>query len=325
MDRFESMSVLLAVVEAGSLSGGGRKLGMPLASVSRKISELEAHLKARLLTRSTRQLTLTDAGRDYIVACRRILEDLNDAERAASGEYSAPRGELIITAPIVFGRLHVLPIAIEFINAYPEVDVRLALGDRVVNLLEDHVDLAVRISELADSSLIATRIGSIRRVVCGSPAYFAAHGVPRSPIELSSHACVTFAALMAAGPWTFEVNGADVTVPVRSRLAVNTAEAAVDAATAGVGVTRVLSYQMEEARRAGLLQVVLQEFEPEPLPVSLVYSSQGRLPQKMRAFLDFAAPRLRQRIDVGTTARNAVANRHTSSPSRARRKSRRPQ
>jgi len=160
MNRLESMSVLLTVVEAGSLSAAGRKLGMPLATVSRKLSELETHLKARLLTRSTRQLSLTDAGRAYVAACKRILEDLNEAERAASGEYSAPRGDLVVTAPIVFGRLHVLPVTAGFLKAYPEVDVRLVLGDRIINLLENHVDLAVRIGELPDSSLSATRVGT---------------------------------------------------------------------------------------------------------------------------------------------------------------------
>ncbi len=298
MDRFESMAVLLTVTQAGSLSAAGRKLGMPLATVSRKISELEVHVKARLLSRSTRQLTLTDAGRDYVVACKRILEDVNEAERAASGEYSAPKGDLIITAPIVFGRLHVLPITTEFLKAYPEVNVRLVLGDRVVNLLEDHVDLAVRIGELPDSSLIATRIGMIRRVVCGSPTYFAERGAPKSPSDLSAHQCVTFEALMSPDSWIFKVNGADVSVPIHSRLMVNTAEAAIDAAISGVGVTRVLSYQIEGARRADLLDVTLREFEPAPIPVSLVYTSQVRFPLKLRAFLDFAAPRLRERMNM---------------------------
>jgi DNA-binding transcriptional LysR family regulator len=298
MDRFESMTVLLAAVEAGSLSAAGRKLGMPLATVSRKVSELEAHLKARLLSRSTRQLALTDAGRDYVVACKRILEDMSEAERAASGEYSAPRGELVITAPIVFGRLHVVPVISEFLKAYPDVDVRLVLGDRIVNLLEDQVDLAVRIGELPDSSLIATRVGTIRHVVCGSPAYFAEYGAPTSPSELSAHRCITFTALMSPNAWTFDASGANVSVRVRSRLTVNTAEAAIDAAVSGVGVTRVLSYQIEGAKRAGLLRVVLEEFEPAPIPVSVVYTGQGRLPQKLRAFLDFAAPRLREQIGV---------------------------
>jgi len=297
MDRFESMTVLLTAVEAGSLSAAGRRLGMPLATVSRKVSELETHVKARLLSRSTRKLALTDAGRDYVVACKRILEDVNEAERAASGEYSAPRGELIVTAPIVFGRLHVLPVTTEFLAAYPEVAVRLVLGDRVVNLLEDQVDLAVRIGELPDSSLIATRVGTIRRVVCGSPAYFAAHGTPESPHALGAHKCVTFAALMSADSWVFKVDGVDVSVPVHSRLIVNTAEAAIDAAISGVGVTRVLSYQIDQASRAGLLDRVLRDFEPAPLPISLVYAGHARLPVKLRAFLDFATPRLRERVE----------------------------
>ena len=292
------MAVLLAVVEAGSLSAAGRKLGMPLATVSRKISELESHIKTRLLSRSTRRLTLTDAGRDYVVACQRILEDVNEAERAASGEYTEPKGDLIITAPIVFGRLHVLPVTTEFLRAYPEVNVRLVLGDRVVSLLEDNIDLAVRIGNLPDSSLIATRVGTIRRVVCGSPKYFAEHGTPKSPRELSTHQCVTFAAPMAPDSWIFKVNAAEVSVPIHSRLVVNTAEAAIDAAISGVGVTRVLSYQIDAARRADLLNVILRKFEPVPMPVSLVYTSQKRVPLKLRAFLDFAAPRLRERLNA---------------------------
>lgn len=296
MNRLESMSVLLAVVESGSLSAAGRKLGMPLATVSRKLSDLETHLKARLLKRSTRQLSLTDAGRDYVAACRRILEDLGEAERAASGEYRSPRGELVVTAPIVFGRLHVLPVAAGFLEAHPEVDVRLVLGDRIINLLEDHVDLAVRIGELPDSRLAATRVGAVGRVVCASPAYLAARGAPKSPADLAAHACVTFDSLLPPHSWTFRAGSADLPVPIRSRLAVNTAEAAIDAAIAGVGVTRVLSYQIEDAVRSGSLRVLLREFEPAPVPVSLVFAGEGRLPQKLRAFIDYAAPRLRERM-----------------------------
>jgi len=296
MNRLESMSVFLTVVEAGSLSAAGRKLGMPLATVSRKLSDLEAHLKARLLTRSTRQLSLTDAGRAYVAACKRILEDLNEAERSASGEYSAPRGELVVTAPIVFGRLHVLPVIAGFLEAYPEVDVRLVLGDRVINLLEEHVDLAVRIGELPDSSLSATRVGAIGRVVCASPGYLAARGTPSAPGELGAHQCITFETLLSPASWTFNAGGTELSVTIHSRLTVNTAEAAVEAAIAGVGVTRVLSYQVEDAVRAGLLNVVLREFEPAPVPVSLVFTSQKRLPLKLRAFLDYAVPRLRERM-----------------------------
>jgi len=186
MNRLESMTVLLAVLDAGSLSAAGRKLGMPLPTVSRKLSELETHLKARLLTRSTRRLTLTDTGRTYAAACRRILDEIHEAERAAAGEYSEPRGELVVTAPVVFGRLHVLPVLSEFLKVYPEVNVRLPLGDRVFNLVEDHVDLALRVGPLPDSGLTTTRLGTIRRVVCASPAYLAECGTPRIPQD-SAH------------------------------------------------------------------------------------------------------------------------------------------
>jgi DNA-binding transcriptional LysR family regulator len=296
MDRLESMSTLVAAVEAGSLSAAARKLGMPLATVSRKVSELEAHLRTRLLNRTSRRLTLTDAGRSYVAACKRILDDIDEAERAAAGEYVAPRGDLIITAPIVFGRLHVLPVAIEFLKAYPEIDIRLTLADSVIDLQEHDVDLAVRIGELPDSSLIATRVGSIRRVVCGSPAYFAARGTPGSPHDLTDHDCITFHGLTSPDAWTFGAGKSAVSVPVRSRLIVNTAEAAIDAAIASVGVTRVLCYQIASALHAGTLAIVLRDFEPPPWPVSLVYASQGRLPLKLRAFIDFAAPRLKARL-----------------------------
>ena len=175
---------------------------------------------------------------------------MEEAERSASGEYSAPKGDLIITAPIVFGRLHVLPIVVEFLAAYPEINIRIMLADRVANLLEEHVDLAVRIGELPDSSLVATRVGSIRRVVCGSPAYFAERGMPTSPGELGTHDCITFEGLMSPGAWTFAKGKSDVSVPIHSRLIVNTAEAAIDAAIAGIGVTRVLSYQIARCGRA---------------------------------------------------------------------------
>jgi DNA-binding transcriptional LysR family regulator len=290
------MSVLVSAVEAGSLSAAARRLGSPLATVSRKVSELESHLKTRLLIRSSRRLTLTDAGRAYIEACKRILEEIAEAERAATGEYRAPKGALAVTAPIVFGRLHVLPIVIDFLEAYPEIEVRLSLADRVVNLVEDGVDLAVRIGDLPDSSLIATRVGAIRRVVCGSPRYFAARGTPREPRDLAAHDCVTFAGLSSANAWTFSKGKSELPVAIRSRLVVNTAEAAVDAAVAGVGVTRVLSYQIAEARRSGLLDVVLEEFEPVPWPVGLVYGDQGPMPLKLRAFVDFAAPRLKAKL-----------------------------
>jgi DNA-binding transcriptional LysR family regulator len=300
MDRFESMSILVTAVEAGSLSAASRRLAMPLATVSRKVSDLEAHLKTRLLTRSSRQLGLTDAGRSYVAACKRILEEVGEAERAATGEYSAPKGDLMITAPVVFGRLHVLPVAAEFLSAYQDINIRIVLADRVVNLLEEHVDLAVRIGELPDSGLVASRLGAIRRVVCGSPAYFATHSTPKNPGELGTHACVTFEGLTPPDAWIFTTGKSHTSVAVHSRLVVNTAEAAIDAAIAGVGITRVLSYQIARAARAGALTIVLQEFEPDPAPVSLVYAGGRLLPLKLRAFLDFAAPLLKARLSDST-------------------------
>jgi DNA-binding transcriptional LysR family regulator len=302
MDRFESMRVLVAVVDAGSLSAAGRNLGMPLATVSRKISDLEAEIKSRLLIRSTRQLTLTDAGHGYVAACRRILEDVGEAQRAASGEYSAPRGDLVLTAPVVFGRLHVVPVVAEFLNAYPAVNVRLALGDRSVNLLEDHVNLAVRIGALPDSSMVSTNLGAVRWVTCASPAYLAAHGRPGDPKDLSAHACVSFEFMGGANTWQFHKNGTAVAVMVHPRLIVSTAEAAVDAAQLGLGITRILSYQVEAPLRAGKLERLLQPFEGPAIPVHFLYIGQGRLPLKLRALLDFAAPRLRARLQEAELA-----------------------
>ncbi|TGQ67372.1 LysR family transcriptional regulator [Mesorhizobium sp. M00.F.Ca.ET.186.01.1.1] len=296
MDRLEAMSLFIGAVEAGSLSAAARNLGIPLATVSRKISDLERHLNTRLLNRSTRRLTLTDAGHAYLAACRRILDDVGEAERTAAGEYSVPTGELVITAPVVFGRLHVLPVVTAFLAAYPDVDIRLTLADRITQLAEDHIDLAVRIGALPDSSLVALRVGAIRRVVCASPAYLAERGTPQTPEDLATHSCITFEGPGGLSAWSFASGKAEISIRVRSRLQVNTAEAAIDAAIAGVGPTRVLSYQVEAAVRSGALRILLREFEPEPWPVNLVHAGQGLLPVKLRAFLDFAAPRLRDRL-----------------------------
>jgi DNA-binding transcriptional LysR family regulator len=296
MDRLEAMSILIAAAETGSLTAASRKLGASLPTVSRKVSDLEAHLNARLFIRSTRKLTLTDAGEAYVAACKRILEQVGDAERAASGEYSAPKGDLVVTAPIVFGRLHVLPGINEFLTTFPEINVRLLLSDRNVHLIDDHVDLAVRIGLLPDSSMVAARVGFVRRVVCASPAYLAAHGTPKVPEDLSALACVTFDSQTSSTAWNFAPAGsrAERAVPVHSRLAVNTAEAAIDAAIAGVGITRILSYQAAQAVAEGKLQIMLADYEAEPLPINLVHVGQGLLPLKTRAFLDFVAPRIRE-------------------------------
>jgi DNA-binding transcriptional LysR family regulator len=293
MDRLDAMTVLLAVVEQGSLSAAARHLRSPLATVSRKVSDLEAHLSARLLTRTNRRISLTAAGRAYVEAAREILARVEEAERAASGEYSVPKGELTMTAPIVFGRLHVLSVVVDFLKAYPEIDLRLMLGDRLVNLVDDHIDVALRIGNLSDSNLVAIRLGAIRRTVYASPAYLARHAPPAHPRDLAAHDCITFEGITSARSWTFLDGKREIAAPVRSRLSVNTAEAAVDAAAAGLGITRVLSYQAARAVGEGLLVPLLEAFEQPASPVHLVYLPQGLTPLKLRAFLDFAAPRLR--------------------------------
>jgi DNA-binding transcriptional LysR family regulator len=293
MDRLESMSVFVAVVAAGSFSAASRQLRMPLPTVSRKVAEIESHLNAKLLVRSTRKLVLTEAGQAYVEDCKRILEAVTEAERGASGQYNAPQGELSITAPIVFGRLHVVPVVTEFLRAYARVDARLLLIDRPLNLIEDRLDLAVRVGSLPDSRLVASKVGQIRRVVCASPSYLEERGTPKTPQDLLKHECVTFAGLADAGSWTFRDHE---TVRVRSRLTTSTAEAAIDATLAGIGLTCTLSYQIAESVKAGRLVVVLRKFEPAPLPVSLLYVQESRITAKLRAFVDFAAPRLRARL-----------------------------
>ncbi|MCJ8143449.1 LysR substrate-binding domain-containing protein [Ancylobacter sp. A5.8] len=295
MDRFEAMSLLVAVSDAGSFSAASRALKVPLATLSRKIAELEALIGARLLTRTTRRLSLTDAGTAYVAAARRILEQVEEAEREVAGEFTTPKGELVVTAPLMFGRLHVLPVVAEFLAAFPQIDVRLLLADHNLHLAEDHVDMAVRIGALPNSTLVATGIGTMRLVTCASPALLAGHGVPDRPDALPALPTIAYEMPSAVPAWRYRVPGSSepLDVPVRSRLLVSTTEAAVDAATRGIGVVRLLHYQVAEAIQRGALTLILEDFEPEPAPVHLVHAARGQMPLKMRRFLDLAAPRLR--------------------------------
>ena len=277
MNQLEALRAFVSAVEAGSLSAAAKQLAMPLPTLSRKVAALEKHLDAELLVRTSRKLIVTEAGQAYVQSARRILEELAAADLAVSGELQRPRGELAIAAPIVFGRFHVLPVVAELLREYPDIRVRLVLSDRLANLIDDHLDVAVRIGELADSSLVAQRIGSVRRVTCASPAYLAEHGRPRKPQDLANHDCIA----LGDDPW-----------PVRPRLVVTTAEAAIDAAIAGLGITRVLSYQLRDQP----LQRILAAFEPPPLPVHLVRTA-SQVPRKLRVFLDLAASRLRPIVD----------------------------
>ncbi len=297
LDRLEAMSMLLSVVDTGSFSAASRHRRVPLATVSRKVNELEKHLGTRLLIRTTRRVALTDAGARYLASARRILDEIDETERIAAGEFHAPRGELLLTAPVLFGLLHVLPTVTAFLASFPEINVRLLFSDRNLQIVEDHMDVAVRIGQLPNSAMIATRVGMMRTVLCASPKLLATYGEPLQPRDVSSLPCVNFEVLSPISAWPFRsVGGKGMTeVLVVPRLSVNTAEAAVSAATEGVGITRVLHYQCADAVRKGLLRIVLERFEVEPLPIHLLHAG-GPLASKVRVFLDFARDRLKQRL-----------------------------
>jgi DNA-binding transcriptional LysR family regulator len=294
MDRLEAMSVLLAVTEAGSISAASRKLKVPLATISRKVSELEGHLKVRLLMRSNRHIALTEAGQSFVAASRRILQDLSDAEREVSGEYRILKGELVLSAPIALGRFHLLPVVIDFLRDHPSIDVRMMLVDRRLNMIEDHIDIGLRVGELHDFSLVAKKVGAVRRVVCASPAYLERRGTPRTPEDLKDHDCITFENTLSSQTWTFNIGKTENSFPIHSRLVVSTAEAATDAAVAGIGLTRMLDYQIAAQRRDGTLNLVLESFKSPPKSVHLIYEAGGHLPLKIRTFLDYAGPRLKK-------------------------------
>lgn len=296
MDRFEAMRTLVAAVDGGSLSAASRQLGVPLPTVSRRVSDLEAYLGTQLVIRTSRKLLLTDAGRSYLASCRQILDELDDAERLAAGEYRVPRGQLVITAPVMFGQLHVEPVALAFLQAYPDIGIRLTLADYFIDLVENRIDLAVRIGTLADSGMIARRVGTVRWITCASPAYLAARGIPQTPADLAHHDCIGFERLGADSVWAFGDAKGGQSVRIPSRFSVNTASGAIDAALAGAGIIRILSYQAASAIDEGRLVKVLAAFETDPHPVHVIHTAQPTMPIKLRAFLDFATPRLKARL-----------------------------
>lgn len=306
MDRFEAMNLLREAVDCGSLSAASRRLRVPLPTLSRKISELESIVGAKLLVRTTRRLALTDAGAVYLAAARRILDEVESAEREAAGEFAEPKGELVLTAPIHFGRLHVLPVVAAFLDEFPQVDVRLVLADRNVHLVDDQVDMAVRIGPLVDSAMIATRIGAMRTVVVASPDLLTKHGVPTNPANLEGFPGVAVDGPMATIDWRFSPPGRAAPISVRPvpRLTVSTTEAAADAAIRGVGIVRLLHYQVVEAIEDGRLRLLLADFEPDPVPVHLIHAAHGRMPLKLRRFIDVAAPALRDRLAKLSLDRN---------------------
>lgn len=286
------MRTLLAAVDSGSLSAASRALRIPLPTVSRRIADLESHLGAQLVTRTSRKLLLTEAGEAFIQAARRILDELAEAERAARGEYLEPRGELLVTAPILFGRICITHIIHDFLAAYPKVTVRLVLSDHVFDLAEKHVDVAIRIGHLPDSEIIGKVAGYVHWILCAGEAYLAKRGEPIDPAELPDHDCIAFDGERTYASWMIGTGANARTVTIRPRLSVNTASDVVDAAVANLGIARVLSYQASQAVALGQLRPILRAYRSAPIPVNLVHQPQRVQPLKRRAFLDFLAPRL---------------------------------
>ena len=296
MDKLRAMAAFVHIVEKGSLTAAAEALGTSPPSTVRALAALERALGARLLNRTTRRIALTDEGRAYYERARRILADVADAEAAASTKQAVPQGRLAIGAPVMFGRLHVAPLVAEFVDRHPEIKVELTLMDRVVNLIEEGLDATLRIGALADSSLVALEVGRTRRVVCASPACLKRHGVPRVPADLARRPCIRFTGL-ASGEWEFKVGGKPLRVRVDGPIATNQVDAAIDACVQGLGYGMFLCYQVGAHERAGRLRYVLEAYEPEPSPVSLVYPQARLVSARLRAFIDWIVPRLRTRLE----------------------------
>ncbi|WP_299372010.1 LysR family transcriptional regulator [uncultured Tateyamaria sp.] len=292
MDRLQSLEVFVAVAEAGTFSGGARTLGISAPSATRGVNELEERLGARLFNRTTRVVRLTDVGRTYLDEVRGILADLDAANDGVSGAVGIPQGTLRLTSPVEFGRLHVAPILAEYLDLFPEVKASMLMVDRVVNLVEEGLDLGVRIGPLTAAGLMAVKVGRVRRVICGSPAYFAEHGLPQTPDDLAKHRIVEAPATTPSSEWRFGKKQ-DIVARVAPRLATTSVASAVALATSGWGLTRVLSYQVGPDLQSGSLKTVLEDYEPEHLPIHLVHYEGRRVSLKLRSFLDLAKERLR--------------------------------
>ena len=301
MDRLGLMTVFARVVDAGSLSGAARALGRSLPAVSRAIAQLEHALGARLLNRTTRKLSPTEAGTQYYEHCKRILLEVDEAEAVVSARQVAPSGALTVNAPVIFGRMHVAPLVGKFLTRYPMIAVNLILTDRFVDLIEEGTDLALRVGNLPDSSLVATPLGTIRQVLCAAPAYLARRGTPRSPADLRQHNCLQFSVLARGSGWTFRERNSEKTVRVLGNYASNNGDAVIAAAVSGLGIARVLSYQIQPHVARGEVVPLLEAHEPAPLALQAVYSSHRLLPARVRAFLDFLGAELRHR-DFATLA-----------------------
>jgi DNA-binding transcriptional LysR family regulator len=286
VDRIDAMQAFVAVADLQGFAPAARKLGLSPSAVTRLIAALEDRLGARLLQRTTRKVALTDVGARYLERARRILGDVEEAEGSAQDERRRPSGRLVVSAPVGFGRLHVSPVISAYLKRYPEVSAELRLTDRVINLVEDGVDLAVRIGHLADSTLVARHAGEMRRIVVASPGYLRERGEPGTPAAIASHQTIQFGAVSGSPDWRFVEDGREVRVACTPRLITNSADAAIQYAGQHGGLTRVLAYQAADAIKAGRLKIVLAKFEQPALPVHLVYPTSRLLSAKVRAFID---------------------------------------
>lgn len=292
MDRLHAMQVFVAVARGEGFAAAARQMGLSPPAVTRAVAALEDHIGTRLFSRTTRNVALTEAGHRYLADVERILQELADAESAAQGQHASPRGLLTITAPVMFGRLYIMPILLDFLDQHPDVSGRLLLLDRVTNLLEEGMDLALRIGHLGDSSMAAIRVGAVRSVICASHGYLKRHGVPRHPADLDRHRVIVATGSLGSHEWRF---GDDdrLTIRIQPSLTCNSNAAVLHAVEQGWGVSRLLSYQVGPSVTAGRIRLVLEEFERNPLPVHLVHLEGRRASAKVRAFIDFAARRLR--------------------------------
>ncbi|MCI4431674.1 MAG: LysR family transcriptional regulator [Burkholderiales bacterium] len=293
MDRLQAMTTFVAVVDSGGFASAARKLSLSPPVVTRAVAELEERLGLRLLTRTTRVVRVTDAGARFADDCRRILGDIEEAETAATGTNAAPRGTLTLTAPVLFGHLYVTPILVDYLQRFPEVDAQCLFLDRVVNVVEEGIDVAVRIGELPDSSLQATRVGRVRRVLVAAPAYLQAHGAPQRPQALADHTIISVSAVTPVPEWRFTDAGKPLLQRLHARMRTTSNDSAIAAAVAGLGITRLLSYQVAAHLKTGALQIVLEDFEAAPLPVHVVHHEGRRATQKVRSFIDLAVEALR--------------------------------
>ena len=280
------MQAFVAVADQRSFAAAARKLGLSPSAVTRLIAALEDRLGARLLQRTTRQVALTDAGARYLERVRRILADVEEAERTAEGERIRPSGRLVVSAPVGFGRLHVSPVISAYLARYSEVSAELRLEDRMINLVEEGIDLAVRIGHLADSTLVARQVGEMRQIVVASPDYLARRGEPPAPQAIAAHDTIRFGATSGMADWRFHDYGRELRIPIAPRLVTNSSDAAVRYAEQGGGLTRVLAYQAADAIRDGRLTIVLAGFEFPALPIHIVYPTSRLLSAKVRAFID---------------------------------------